>query len=176
MEMLSNFNIEKYLDINPPNDNSITTVNEIKELSKIPIKKKFVKQMDDIEGAFYKIVGKDPVVSNLIKESAPLILKIKKHHNRSRPKELAKKHNIKMDSYEIDSMKTPSYPSGHSVQGVLIANVLSDKYPNKESELKLLGRNISYSRRIARSHYKSDSILGERIGKDMYEHIKKGSR
>ena len=175
MEMLDDFNIEEYLDINPPNDNSVTTANEIKELSKIPIQKNFVKQMDDIEEAFERVVGKDPIIGDLIEESAPHIIKIKEHHNRPRPKELAKKNNIKLKDYEMDSMKTPSYPSGHSVQGVLIANVLSDKYPNKESELKQLGRNISYSRRIARAHYKSDSMFGERIGRDMYEHIKKGS-
>ena len=45
MEMLDDFNIEEYLDINPPNDNSVTTANEIKELSKIPIQKNFVKQL-----------------------------------------------------------------------------------------------------------------------------------
>ena len=98
--------------------------------------------MDDIEEAFERVVGKDPIIGDLIEESAPHIIKIKEHHNRPRPKELAKKNNIKLKDYEMDSMKTPSYPSGHSVQGILIANVLSDKYPDKESELKQLGRNI----------------------------------
>jgi len=90
MELLKNFSIKKYLDKKPPSNNSITTKNEIKELSKIPIKKKFVKEMDDIAPAFSKIVGKDPLIKKLIDDSAPLIMKIKKHHDRPRPKALAK--------------------------------------------------------------------------------------
>ena len=74
------------------------------------------------------------------------------------------------------SMKTPSYPSGHSVQGILIARVLSDKYPKAKKAFNKTGDNISYSRRVARAHYKSDSKFGEQIGKDMYDHIKKGRR
>ena len=99
-------------------------------------------------------------------------MKIKKHHDRPRPKVMAKKMKTKMEDMEMASMKTPSYPSGHSVQGVLIANVLADKYPNKKDKLKKMGRDISYSRRSARAHYKSDSLFGEQIGKDMYNYIK----
>jgi acid phosphatase (class A) len=79
---------------------------------------------------------------------------------------------IKMKDIELDTMKTPSYPSGHSTQGYLIALALSDKYPNKEKKLMKAAKDISYSRRVARAHYKSDSIFGEQIGKDMYKHIK----
>ena len=77
-----------------------------------------------------------------------------------------------MKNIELDTMKTPSYPSGHSMQGYLIALSLSDKYPNKEKKLMKAARDISHSRRVARSHYKSDSIFGEQIGKDIYKHIK----
>ena len=34
------------------------------------------------------------------------------------------------------------------------------------------GRNISKSRNIAKAHYKSDSKMGEKLGKEMFEHIK----
>ena len=33
-------------------------------------------------------------------------------------------------------------------------------------------QNISHSRRAARAHYKSDSLFGERLGKEMYKYIK----
>ena len=84
----------------------------------------------------------------------------------------AKKIKTKMKDMEMASMKTPSYPSGHSVQGILIANVLADKYPNKRDKLKKMGRDISYSRRSARAHFLSDSRFGEQIGNDMYNNIK----
>ena len=172
MEMLKGFPIQKYLDKKPPNENSVTTKGEVKELSKLPIREKFIKEKDDIKKSFESIVGKDEIIQKLINESAPIIMKIKKHHNRPRPKVMAKKMKTKMEDMEMASMKTPSYPSGHSVQGVLIASVLADKYPNKKDKLKKMGRDISYSRRSARAHYKSDSLFGEQIGKDMYNYIK----
>ena len=170
--MLKGFPIQKYLDKKPPNENSVTTKGEVKELSKLPIREKFIKEKDDIKKSFESIVGKDEIIQKLINESAPIIMKIKKHHNRPRPKVMAKKMKTKMEDMEMASMKTPSYPSGHSVQGILIANVLADKYPNKKDKLKKMGRDISYSRRSARAHYKSDSLFGEQIGKDMYNYIK----
>ena len=170
--MLKGFPIQKYLDKKPPSENSVTTKGEVKELSKLPIREKFIKEKDDIKKSFESIVGKDEIIQKLINESAPIIMKIKKHHNRPRPKVMAKKMKTKMEDMEMASMKTPSYPSGHSVQGVLIANVLADKYPNKKDKLKKMGRDISYSRRSARAHYKSDSLFGEQIGKDMYNYIK----
>ena len=172
MEMLKGFPIQKYLDKKPPNENSVTTKGEVKELSKLPIREKFIKEKDNIKKSFEGIVGKEPLVQKLINESAPIIMKIKKHHNRPRPKVMARKIKTQMEDMEMASMKTPSYPSGHSVQGILIANALADKYPNKRSKLKKMGRDISYSRRSARAHYKSDSLFGEQIGKDMYNYIK----
>ena len=172
MEMLKDFNIQKYLDKKPPGNNSFTTMQEIKELSKIPINKNFVKEKDDIKKSFTKIVDEGKFIQSLIDESAPIILKIKKHHNRPRPKKLAKKLGIKMEDIEMDSMKTPSYPSGHSAQGMLIGMVLSDKYPSKRNKLMKTAKDISKSRNIAHAHYKSDSKFGEDIGKDMYNEVK----
>ena len=170
--MLKGFPIQKYLDKKPPNENSVTTKGEVKELSKLPIREKFIKEKDNIKKSFESIVGKDEIIQKLINESAPIIMKIKKHHNRPSPKVMARKIKTQMEDMEMASMKTPSYPSGHSVQGILIANALADKYPNKRSKLKKMGRDISYSRRSARAHYKSDSLFGEQIGKDMYNYIK----
>ena len=172
MELLKDFDIQKYLDKKPPSDNSNTTKGEIIELTKIPVRENFVKQMDDGQKVFQNIVGKDPLIQKLINASDKISDKIKNHHKRPRPKVLAKKMNIKMKDIELDTMKTPSYPSGHSIQGYLIALALSDKYPSKEKKLMKAAKDISYSRRVARAHYKSDSIFGEQIGKDIYKHIK----
>ena len=179
MEMLKDFPVKKYLNKKNPSDNSNTTKEEIKELTKIPIRESFVKENDNIEAVFKKVAKKkniedyDPkLVVNLIKKSAPIILDLKKYFNRPRPKSMAKKLNIKMDDIEMDSMKTPSYPSGHSTQGVLIAKVLGDKHPKAKSAFAKAAKNISYSRNVAHAHYKSDSKMGENLGKEMYNHIK----
>ena len=177
--MFKDFNTAPLKKMKPRSDNSFDTRMEIKELTKIPLNKKFVKENDDIEAAFKKTAERNnikdydnKIASNLIKQSAPVILKLKDYFNRPRPKVLAKKMNIKMKDIEMDSMKTPSYPSGHSVQGRLIAKVLGDKYPKAKKAFEKTGDDISYSRRVARAHYKSDSKMGEKMGDMMYEHVK----
>jgi len=165
--------------MNPPGDNTFDTSQEVKALTKIPLKKDFVKKFDNIEAAFKKTAEEKGVenydkkiAAKLIKESAPVILELKKHFKRPRPKVLAKKMNIKIDDYEMESMKTPSYPSGHSVQGILIAKVLGKKYPKAKSAFAKTGKNISYSRQVAHAHYKSDSKMGEKLGNSMFNFIK----
>jgi len=175
--MFKDFNISSFKKMKPPGDNTFDTMQEIKSLKKIPLNKKFVKEYDNIEAAFKK-TAKDQgvdydekIAKKIIAKSAPVILKLKKHFGRPRPKELAKKMNIKIKDIEMESMKTPSYPSGHTVQGVLIAKVLGDKYPKAKSAFVKTGENISYSRNVARAHYKSDSKMGEKLANAMYKHI-----
>ena len=173
--MFKDFDIQKYLDKKPPSDNSFQTTQEIKELKKIPLSENIVKKFDDGQANFEKVVGKDPIIKKIIDASAPIITKIKKHHNRPRPAVLAKKLGINLKDIKLKSMRTPAYPSGHSTQAVLLSLVLSDKYPDKKKQLKKLARDIGYSRNVAHTHYKSDSRFGEKLGKDMYEHLKANS-
>ena len=69
-------------------------------------------------------------------------------------------------------MKTPSYPSGHSTQGYLVAEMLKVKYPEKAKELNKKAKDISDSRNIAKAHYKSDSTKGKELGLQMASFIK----
>ena len=172
MAKLKDFDYSKYKKMKPPKDNSLETFKEIKDIDKLRSDESFVKDNDNLIKAYKPIVGEDDQVKSLVDESQPIILKLKKHFNRPRPKVLAKKMNIKMKDIEMASMKTPSYPSGHSVQGILIGKVLGDKYPKAKSAFAKTGENISYSRRVARAHYKSDSKMGEQLGNSMYKHIK----
>jgi len=177
--MFKDFDISSFKKMKPPGDNTFDTMQEIKELESIPLNKKFVKDNDDIEAAFKK-TAKDSgvkdydskVAAKLITNSAPIIIELKKHFNRPRPKVLAKKMNIKMNDIEMSSMKTASYPSGHSAQGMLIGLVLSNKYPKSKSAFIKTANNISDSRNTAHAHYKSDSDIGKKLGKSMYNHIK----
>ena len=111
---------------------------------------------------------KAKIAADFIKKSAPIILDLKKYHNRKRPYELDKK----LKAIVLKSMQTPSYPSGHSVQGTGIAKMLADKYPKAKSAFLQTGKNISYSRRVAHAHYLSDSKDGDQLGIKMYNHTK----
>jgi len=173
--MFKDFNISSFKKTKPPSDNSFDTDQEIKALKKIPLRKDFVKKYDNIEKAFEQ-TAKDnnvkdydkKIAAKLIKDSAPVILELKKYHNRKRPYELDK--NLK--AVKMKSMNTPSYPSGHSAQGMLIASVLKDKYGKAKAFMKT-AENISDSRNIAHAHYSSDSKNGTKLGKQLYKHIKK---
>ena len=173
--MFKDFDTSSFKKQKPPSDNSFDTDQEIKALKKIPLKKDFVKKYDNIEAAFKKTADEQgikdydkKIAAKLIKQSAPVILKLKKYHNRPRPYELDKT----LSSVKMDSMNTPSYPSGHSAQGMLIASVLKDKYGKAKAFMKT-AENISDSRNMARAHYSSDSKNGTKLGKQLYKHIKK---
>ena len=173
--MFKDFNISSFKKMKPPSDNSFDTDQEIKALKKIPLRKEFVKKYDNIEAAFKKTADEQgiknydkKIAAKLIKDSAPVILELKKYHNRKRPYELDKD----LKAVKMKSMNTPSYPSGHSAQGILIASVLKDKY-GKSSAFMQTAKNISDSRNMAHAHYKSDSVNGTKLGKQLYKHIKK---
>ena len=173
--MFKDFNISSFKKMKPPSDNSFDTDQEIKALKKIPLRKEFVKKYDNIEAAFKKTADEQgiknydkKIAAKLIKDSAPVILELKKYHNRKRPYELDKD----LKAVKMKSMNTPSYPSGHSAQGILIASVLKDKY-GKSSAFMQTAKNISDSRNMAHAHYKSDSVNGTKLGKKLYKHIKK---
>ncbi len=171
---LKNFDYDKFKKTKPPKDNSLETFKEIQSINKLRKDEDFVKNNDNIYDAYVSVVGEEDgeQIKDLINNSNDIILKLKKYFNRPRPKKLAKNFGIKLEDIELDSMKTPSYPSGHSAQGYLIAEILKDKYPTKSAELDKKAKDISDSRNIARAHYKSDSDFGKKIGLDMANHLK----
>ena len=179
--LFKDFDTKPFKKRKPPSDNSFDTDQELKQLAKTPINKKFIEDKDDVEATFKK-TAKDAgieypsaLVKKLMDDSTGPILKLKKHFNRPRPHVLAKKKNMKLEHIELKSMKTPSYPSGHSAQGALIGEALADMYPKAAKKFRKAGKDISDSRNSARAHYKSDSKFGIDLGKEMYKHYKKSS-
>ena len=104
-----------------------------------------------------------------------MILKIKNYHNRTRPYKAAEKFGIKVEQFYMSSAQTPAFPSGHSAQAKLIANVLSDLHPVHTAEFQQAAKNISNSRLAGHVHYKTDTDAGEKLGEDLYEHYKKNA-
>ena len=115
------------------------------------------------------------MVDKILKDSTGIILDLKYHFNRPRPGQLAKEYNMKLAEVILSSMKTPSYPSGHSTQGYLIGHYLSEKFddPKLANEFMIEAKAISDSRNIGRAHYPSDSKFGIELGKKMFRYIKK---
>ena len=176
--LFKDFNYSKYKVKNPPKNTSMIVYNELQYLKDLPEDFDYVKEHDDIEKVFEAVCNENNVeyprelVNDLIKSAAGIILDLKYIHNRPRPFQLASHYNMKLSANVLDSMHTPSYPSGHSIQGILIGKVLQTKLPITTDSFIEAGKRISYSRNVGRAHFPSDSKLGEDIGTAMYEFIK----
>jgi hypothetical protein len=176
--LLKDFNYSKY-KVNPfPKNASMQTYSELTFLRDLPEDKEFVKKHDDIEGVFkevcrdYNVEYPEELVNELLKSSAGIILDLKYHYNRPRPKQLAKEYEMSIGGLELESMSSPSYPSGHSTQGFLIGKILQTKLSITTDAFLQAGKRISYSRNLARAHYPSDSRMGEELGTAMYSYLK----
>ena len=175
---MEGFPIEQFMNIPFPPNGSAETLAEIKHINSIVEEVGFIKSTDDVHSHFIdglKNLGlkyDEKKWKNVLKESLPIIYKLKYHYNRPRPAQLARELGIDCDSVDLKSAQTPSYPSGHSTQGVLISLLLSDKYPEHVVEIRRLGLEIGYGRLMGRVHYQSDHNLGVDLGKCLYEYIK----
>ena len=174
MSLFKDFDYSKFKKTKLPKDDSLQTLKELKEIDKLNTDEKFIKKYDDVVKSFSEVVGdkESDYMQTLINDSVPIISNIKKYYNRPRPKQAAKIFGIELNDIELKSMKTPSYPSGHSAQGYLVSEMLKDKYPNKKIEIDKVAKNISDSRNIAKAHYKSDSVQGKKLGLEMANFIK----
>ena len=176
--LLKDFNYSKYKVKPFPKNASMQTYSELNYLRDLPEDKEFVKKHDDIEGVFkevcrdYNVEYPEELVNELLKSSAGIILDLKYHYNRPRPKQLAKEYEMSIGGMELESMSSPSYPSGHSTQGFLIGKMLQTKLSITTDAFLQAGKRISYSRNLARAHYPSDSRMGEELGTAMYSYLK----
>jgi len=174
--LFKDFNFSKYFTKNPPKNSSIQTYQELLYLKDLPEDNDFVEKHDDIESIFEEVCNEHnltfpkDLVEEILKSCS--MLELKYHYNRPRPFQLANYYNIKLGEYVMESMKTPSYPSGHSAQGILVGKILQTKLPINTDAFLEAAKRISYSRNLGRAHYPSDSKLGEDIGDEMFRHIR----
>lgn len=176
--LFKDFDVSKFKNKKPPGNKSLGTFKEIKDLKKIKGDKKFVEDKDNVSTAFKSVAEKNKIdypsklVKSLLDDSSDVIMELKNFYKRSRPRVVAEEVGVELDDIELKTMKTPSYPSGHSAQGFLVGKVLADKYPEASKDFIKEAKDISYSRNVAKAHYKSDSRFGEQLGTSMYEYVK----
>ena len=173
------FPIKKFMNSKPPKNDSEESMDELQLLDSLPAIKNFVKTTDDVHKHFKDFLDTKKLdypkkeIKEILKDSSPIILKLKYHYNRPRPEQLAKEMGLKFHSEPLDSAKTPSYPSGHAAQGRFIGRYLSDRYPKHESELMKLGNEIGTGRLVAKVHYPSDDLFGKEVGDALYKTMDK---
>ena len=163
----------------PPTNDSQKTKAELHYLlayNEGVIDDKFVEEYDDIIEPFMLELKKSDVsvsendLQEIIDESVKFIMKVKYKYNRPRPYQIAEHYNIEdFKIHKLDTAQTPSYPSGHALQGRLIALMLSEKDPYNENQYMEISKNISESRIMARVHFPSDKEYGEKLADELFE-------
>jgi len=161
-----------------PENTSKKTLEEIRYLSKVEEDGEFVKEHDKVAKVFGKL-HKDleleynqDEAKKYLRESAKYIMELKYKHQRPRPYQIAKFYNIDLNGVDLDSMKTPSYPSGHATQGHLLGMIYAERYPQHRKEFMKLGEDVAESRINGKAHYPSDKKAGIHLAEKLFENKK----
>jgi|TARA_A100001201_G_scaffold143712_1_gene146887 hypothetical protein len=175
------FDIKQFKQNPQPKNSSSETLDELLKIQSIPRDEDLIVKADDILNYFKDYIEAlgfeypEKHVKKLLVTTKPIILKLKYHYNRPRPSDLAEYWNLELDNFYLKTMGTPSYPSGHSTQGILVALSLGKMFPKYAKQLLKLGKDISYSRLVSKAHYPSDSRFGEALGLELYRHMEKNN-
>ena len=163
----------------PPENDSSLTLKEIKYLAEVKPSQDVAEMGDDVLKNFMDLVEKhelnvsEEFIDRIIKESAKFIMDLKYKFNRPRPFQIAEFYHIDLNGTQLDSMKTPSFPSGHAVQGYLIGEYLASVDNLNGYIYRDKAEEIAESRIIAKAHYPSDKAYGKTIAKALFRGMKK---
>ena len=150
----------------------------MKYLEDIEIDKDFVKKYDDVDGVFGTLHKELELEYNreeakeLLRQSSKYIMELKYKYQRPRPHQIAEFYGIDLNGMDLDSMRTPSYPSGHATQGYLLGMIYSERYPEHRKEFMKLGEDIAESRIIGKAHFPSDKKAGIDLAEKLFENRK----
>ena len=172
--------LEQWQGYPPPRNSSQVTKNEILNLVSLSqfrdqSERDMVLHDEKVMAAFREYVNKHELevdldrVSDLLNQSNPIILSLKRFYKRPRPYTLAKKLGLELSFFPLKTAETPSYPSGHATQGRLAAKLIADEVPFEHRRNLLdIGERIGHTRQIAGAHYASDTEFGHRLGDELY--------
>ena len=161
-----------------PENTSKKTLEEIKYLSEIEEDVDYVRENDKVKESFGKLHEEleleynEDEAGKYLKESSKYIMELKYKFQRPRPHQIADFYGIDLNGVDLDSMKTPSYPSGHATQGYLLGMIYSERYPQHRKEFMKLGEDIAESRIVGKAHFPSDKKAGIELAEKLFQNRK----
>jgi len=158
-----------------PSNDSQQTLREVKYLSEIKPNEDIVLKYEEVKDTFKPYgeeLGIQDYIEDVLHESVNFIMRLKYHYNRPRPYQIAEFYGINLNGTQTDSMKTPSFPSGHAIQGYLVSEILASRNPSNSRVYRELGEEIAHSRIIGKAHYPSDKKFGNIVAKTLYKALK----
>ena len=111
-------------------------------------------------------------INKVLEEASILIKEQKNHFNRARPIQLAPYFGMDLDMLKSRTSKTPSYPSGHSTQSRLIAEIYAEKYPEHRKNLIRAADEAGGGRVMGGFHFPSDHKVGVYLAKRLFRSMK----
>ncbi len=176
-----NFSVMVFPQQLPPENDSKTTLKELKYITNLEEgDRESIELYDDIPKAFGELLNQNGIneeqyielIESVVKQSSRDILYLKYKYNRPRPYQIAEFYGVNLNGTKLDSMNTPSYPSGHAVQGYLVGWVLKSYLPTMSNQIDQLSEAIAQSRLSAKAHFPSDKHYGKKIAGIMYRAFK----
>ena len=161
-----------------PENTSKKTLEEVKYLSEIEEDVDYVRENDKVKESFGKLHEEleleynEDEAGKYLKESSKYIMELKYKFQRPRPHQIADFYGIDLNGVDLDSMKTPSYPSGHATQGYLLGMIYSERYPQYNEEFIRLGEDIAESRIVGKAHFPSDKKAGIELAEKLFQNRK----
>tara|TARA_Y100000361_G_scaffold125817_1_gene119499 strand:+ start:173 stop:811 length:639 start_codon:yes stop_codon:yes gene_type:complete len=113
----------------------------------------------------------EDVVEYIEEQCVPIVRHYKNYYNRPRPYQVAAIMNKELKRFKTDTAKTPSYPSGHTVQPMVVALHYAKKYPQVRDALIKGAKICGYGRVIAGLHYPADYDAGLKLANDLMKYI-----
>jgi len=111
-------------------------------------------------------------IEKVLEESSILIKEHKNHFNRPRPSQLAPYFGVDLNVLNSRTSNTPAYPSGHSAQSRLIAEIYGDKYPEHKGNLIRASEEVGGGRIMAGYHFPTDHRAGVHLAKRLFKSMK----
>ena len=116
---------------------------------------------------------KESDIDKIADVGSGIVRHYKNKFERPRPYQLAEAMDMKFNFMPLDSdsMKSPAYPSGHSLQSRLIAEYYAEKYPEHKKGLIEAANMCGEGRVYAGWHYPSDHEASVKLAKQIYPKI-----
>ena len=113
-------------------------------------------------------------ITKIVETGAGISRFYKNKFQRIRPWQLAKELGMEINHMDFpsDSMQTPSYPSGHSLQSRLVAEYYIKKYPEHRKGLIAAAEECGQGRVKAGWHFPSDHDVGVLIATEIAPMVK----
>lgn len=113
-------------------------------------------------------------ITKIVETGAGISRFYKNKFQRIRPWQLAEELEMKINHMDFpsDSMQTPSYPSGHSLQSRLVAEYYIKKYPEHRKGLIAAAEECGQGRVKAGWHFPSDHDVGVLIATEIAPMVK----